>query len=573
QAGPRAVAPSETTIGITWYDLQSNRSVKNRMFRYDDGSIAATWTMGMEASSYPDRGTGYNYFDGTTWGWGPTPEERIESIRCGWPSYSPLGPEGELVISHDFGAHTLYLNQRELKGEGDWEESAFGYTNGPPMLSWARHITSGPDNYKIHLLANSWEEYMGMEAATVYSRSTDGGDTWDYENILIEGMGPDDYNFIYADAYVWADPVGDNIAFLCAEAWHDLFMMKSTDNGETWEKTVIWEHPYPYFDWDVTITDTFFCVDNSATITLGTDGKAHVAFGISRVAHFETGGAYNYWPYVDGIGYWNEDMATFSGDLDALAPPQYGYANSEMIQDVNYVAWMQDVDGDGEVTLAADILSYRSLGPCTMPALTVDEYGNVILLFASTTETYVNDTYNYKHIWARAFNATAGIWEDFYDLTNDIVHIFDECIYPQVASSSDDNIYYMYNADQTPGLALDEDHAHQENRQIFASLEKIFFGLPVGVAEENVETFITVSQNFPNPVNNNTSVRVSLDESSSLSLELTNMVGQKMLTQDKGFVNAGSHEFRIDASKLQAGIYFYTVIADGVKVTKRMIIR
>ena len=89
-------------------------------------------------------------------------------------------------------------------------------------------------------------------------------------------------------------------------------MMKSTDNGDTWEKTVIWEHPYPFFDWNVTITDTFFCMDNSATIALDSEGKAHVVFGINRVLHNEPGNNYWLYPYVDGIGYWNEDMATFS---------------------------------------------------------------------------------------------------------------------------------------------------------------------------------------------------------------------------------------------------------------------
>lgn len=574
--GPKAFAPQESVIGTTYYDLQTNKGVQNRIYRYEDGTVGAVWTMGMEASAFPGRGAGYNYFDGSAWG--PHPTERIESIRCGWPSYSPLGANGELVISHDFGASELYINKRDTKGTGDWVESVYTYTNGPPDLSWPRHITAGPENNSIHLLVNSVNEYMGMASAQVYSRSTDGGQSWDIENMIIDGMGVDDYLDIAADEILWADPVGNTIAFISIGAWHDLFMMKSTDNGDNWEKTVIWEHPYPYFDWDVTITDTFFCVDNSATITLGPDGKAHVAFGINRVIHADVGTSYNYYPFVEGIGYWNEDMDAFSGDLDALAPPQYGYANSEMIEDVNYIGWMQDVDGDGEVTLIGntvdDIMSYRSLGPCTMPSLMADEHGNIFLLFSATTETYQNDSFNYKHIWARAFNASTDSWGDFYDLTEDISHIFDECIYPQIASNSDDNIYYMYNADLTPGLALDDDHAYEENRQVFGVFGKVEFGLPVGLAEESSnEKSVVVKQNFPNPVNGTTSIRVKVEESANLSLELTNMVGQKVLSQDKGNVNTGSHEFVIDATNLQAGIYFYTVTAGGTKVTKRMIVR
>ena len=87
------------------------------------------------------------------------------------------------------------------------------------------------------------------------------------------------------------------------------------------------------------------------------------------------------------------------------------------------------------------------------------------------------------------------------------------------------------------------------------------------------ETSINVTQNFPNPVNGTTSVRVNIEESANLSLELTNMVGQKVLSQEKGIVNAGSHEFVLDATNLQAGIYFYTVTAGESNVTKRMIVR
>jgi len=568
QSGPRAFAPDETLIGKTVYDLQTNFSVKNRFYRYDDGTMAAVWTQGLEASAFPDRGTGYNYYNGTEWGAIPT--ERIESIRCGWPSYSPLGENGELVISHDFGASELYINSRDTKGTGDWVESVFTYTNGPPDLSWPRHITAGPDNNTIHLTVNSVNEYLGMDAAQVYSRSLDGGISWDIENIIIDGMGDGDYLDLGADEIVWADPVGNTIAFVCASEWHDLFMMKSTDNGDTWEKTIIWEHPYPLFDWDETITDTFFCVDRTASIALALDGKAHVVYGINRVIHDEVGTSYWVFPLVEGIGYWNEDMEPISGDIDAMAPPQYGYANSEMVEDYNYVGWMQDVDGDGEVTLNEDILYYRSSGPCTMPAITIDGDGVVYILYAATTETYEYDVYNYKHIWGRGM--ANGTWYDFVDLSEDISHIFDECIYPQLASSSDGFIHYFYNADLTPGLALDEVTAYEENRQIYAMLPKDDL-VPVGISEEFNNANISVSQNFPNPVNTSTSIRVSLEESVSLSMELTNMVGQKVLSQDKGFVNAGSHEFAVDATDLQSGIYFYTVTAGDSKVTKRMIVR
>ena len=564
-----SLAVDETEIGGTVYDLQSNTLLGNRIHMFQDGSMGAIWTMGISATAFPGRGTGYNFFDGTSWGSAPT--ARIESLRTGWPSYAPLGIDGELVVSHDFAASELYYLTRDTKGTGAWSETLFSYSSGPSTLSWARATTSGSDNNYIHMVANSVNEYEGMASALVYSRSEDAGASWDIENTILDGMTSTEYLDIGADEYVWAEQKNGTIALLVGGAWHDLFMMKSDDNGDSWDKTVIWEHPYPLFDWDVTITDTFFCCDNSASICLDNDGNAHVVFGISRVAHFDVGNTYNYWPYYDGVGYWNETMPAFSGDIHSLAPPQYGYAASEMVEDVNYIGWMQDVDGSGTIDLNTDIMAYRELGPSTMPSIYVDENDFIYVFFASTTETYVFDVYNYKHIWARAY--ADGAWTDFMDLTNDITHIFDECVYPQLTQySNDDYLHYIYNADVTPGLALDEDHGYQDNRTIYGKLPKsdliIGFGQKeLEVPSENVQ----VSQNFPNPVKSATMIKVTLESSCNLNLEVTNLLGQLVISEELGEFTAGSHDLSINLKGQEAGIYFYTVSDGKTSITKRLI--
>ena len=89
--------PEETAIGNTYYDLQSNSLLQNRIYRWENGSIGAVWTRGLESPpDFPDRGPGYNFFDGTDWG--QSPVSRIESEKTGWPSYGPLGPNGEIVV-------------------------------------------------------------------------------------------------------------------------------------------------------------------------------------------------------------------------------------------------------------------------------------------------------------------------------------------------------------------------------------------------------------------------------------------------------------------------------------------
>src|SRR5688572_16463355 len=52
-------------IGTTTYDLQTNSAGGNRIYS-SANNVAATWTMSQTFTpTYPDRGTGYNVFNGT----------------------------------------------------------------------------------------------------------------------------------------------------------------------------------------------------------------------------------------------------------------------------------------------------------------------------------------------------------------------------------------------------------------------------------------------------------------------------------------------------------------------------
>ena len=558
-------ALNETQIGETFYDLQSNASIANRFWVWEDGTKAAVWTRGMDAANFGDRGTGYNYFDGTNWG--PMPTQRIQSIRCGWPNIAAWGAEGEVSVAHN-GTSGLEWNWRETKGSGDWTQVNFtGPAGIEDDITWPRMITSGENNEFIHMFVNSYVEYAGQVTTLLYSRSDDGGQTWDPHNVILDGMGIDDYLELGADDYVLAAR-GNTVAMLQSSDWNDLFMMKSNDNGETWEKTVIWNHPYPFFDWDVTIADTFFSVCNAANIAIGPDGKAHVVFAINRVAHFEVGTTYTLWPLYDGIGYWNEDMPTFNDDIDnlnALAPPQYGYASSEMVEDVNYIGWMQDIDGDGVITLNDDIMYYQQHGPSVMPTIGINDFNEIYVIYTSTTETYEVDVYNYKHLFLRSFNN--GAWGEFTHLTADIVHIFDECYYPVIGAVTTSSLDYIYNADISPGLAWSDDHAWQQNRIIHGNLD-IYTGIGENTSGSSQLEFAI----NPNPATDRVLVRFELPESSSVRVTLNNIAGQ-LAKEVKRDLTAGQAKIGIDVSDLPAGTYICTIETNEAITTKKVIVQ
>jgi hypothetical protein len=559
----------EDIIGGTRYDLQTNSSIQNRMHVFEDGTIGAIWTMGLQDAAYPDRGTGYNYFDGNAWG--DEPEERIESIRTGWPSYAPYGENGEMVVSHDFSAGSLYYLTRTEKGTGDWTEDEFVGPNNI-QISWNRSTTSGVDNSVMQLLYITWPEanggpiYEGMDGALLYSRSSDGGASWDYEHELLDGMTADNYLGISADNYEWAASNGDNIAFLVGDFWTDLFLMKSADGGDTWTKTVIWENPYPLFDF-TTPTDTFHCSDGTHHLAFDSQNKIHVVFGINRT--YSDGSTWYYYPGEDGIGYWNEDMPTFSNNLNALNP--YGHPDSELEEDYNLIGWIQDMDGDGEITLADDWGAYN-VGLNSQPQIVVDDMDYIYVVWSGVTETYDNGALNYRHLWSRG-SWGEGVWGNFELLTSDLIHIFDECVFPSVASFTDDYFYLVYQTDNEPGMSVQGTLTPvTDNNTTFMKVARNEL-IPIGIEEQSaVLKENQVSQNQPNPFRGTTYVSVEVTESCTLSLEVSNLAGQMVYAIPSRDLVAGTYRFGIDARDLTPGVYFYTVKADGSSVTKKMIV-
>jgi len=80
----------------------------------------------------------------------------------------------------------------------------------------------------------------------------------------------------------------------------------------------------------------------------------------------------------------------------------------------------------------------------------------------------------------------------------------------------------------------------------------------------------TVAQNSPNPFNPTTTISFSIPEAGNVSIYIFNVAGQKVDTIVNDFMNVGSHSVTWDASRLSAGVYFYTVKSGDFSKTLKM---
>ena len=87
------------------------------------------------------------------------------------------------------------------------------------------------------------------------------------------------------------------------------------------------------------------------------------------------------------------------------------------------------------------------------------------------------------------------------------------------------------------------------------------------------DNIASISQNYPNPFSKSTSIDISLNEAASVSVEVYNTIGQKVIIKAAEKLNTGPHTLTIDCAKLKSGIYFYTVKAGDNAVTRKMVIQ
>ncbi len=555
-ASTAGLDPNEAIIGQTTYDLQSNASVQNRIYKSANGGISAVWTYSQTSTTAAeDRGTGYNYNGGGNWGAQPT--ERIESKRTGWPSITTLANGSEYSIAHNTADEDLQLTYRSTIGTGTWTEDITKLPSPIPTGNWwPRMVSGGADGNSLHVIsitypvANGGTVYNGLDGAICYSRSTDGGATWDIVNEVLPELDSTLYVGFSGDNYAWAGSQGNTIAFVLGDNFEDVILMKSTDNGDTWTKTTIFNFPYDKFDEATTeVLDTPVTSDGSYAVMLDDNGEAHVFWGAMRVlndvlADDQT----SYFPFSDGLCYWNESMG----------------AGTEP----DTIAWTLDVDNSGTIDWSTDAANpgLYFVSTTSFPNVSLADNGDIYVTYSGLHELLNNGTQNYRHIYA--IKSTDG--GDTWSVPNDVTPFedFAENVFGSLTPFNDGNcIPLVYQRDFEPGLAVRGDmDAFDVNEIVYLCIPST---LDVGVQEQ--PSIIDEFTVYPNPTGTSTKVSFTVNKAGNAVVNVYDVTGQ-LISSYSNKVQAGRSSLDINVVSYSAGVYFINAqIGDDVKTQKLIV--
>jgi len=81
-----------------------------------------------------------------------------------------------------------------------------------------------------------------------------------------------------------------------------------------------------------------------------------------------------------------------------------------------------------------------------------------------------------------------------------------------------------------------------------------------------------IEQNYPNPFNPTTTIRYSLAEAAFVTLEVYNILGERVVVLAQGPREAGDHQVRFDAAEIPSGIYVYRLQAGAFVQTRKLIV-
>ena len=101
---------------------------------------------------------------------------------------------------------------------------------------------------------------------------------------------------------------------------------------------------------------------------------------------------------------------------------------------------------------------------------------------------------------------------------------------------------------------------------------RIAFAEDVSLFEVSINDKVSLGQNVPNPAHNISTIAYELVSSENVQFEVYDLTGKIVMTINEGSRPAGVNSIVLNTEDLNSGIYYYSIIIDGDRLTKKMVV-
>ncbi len=522
------------------------------------------------------------------------PGNNTSAAVARYPQGAILNSTGNTVADN---AYVTYFapsrdnSNPDAANTGDWGGIVYGVQklSGVPALPTQTQLSSDAvETGKKYYLPDGFIVTQQNKAITL-DLARDGSNDSEYMDSLIimngvwnAGLGDIEYTekHILAKSELHADGshmfAASNIAFSpdgqkgyiaiigknkydvgLPDSSYNPIIYKTTDGGASWVGATSLDLKnintiFNFFD-DPTQTDSSFTTAFEIDLSVDNAGNAHIIMGLGAkigVSGFSINTTPGSWGIFDI--HTTDGGTTWKASL--LATPMT----------------FRGTFGDGSTT-------NPTVNEDNRPQTSTTWDGSKLFFswFDTDTIAHPNATGDNMHpdLWVRGYDPAAGLWTPAKNLTGGT---------PAGGKLTQGNVsYYVldsadaYKMPVTFGDLTTDSIATGTTMQYYYLSGAVMLDADFTLPEDSVETVnldaysVTTSERvvklnnesvsvYPNPFNQITTFALSMNEAAQVSLEVRNVLGQIVATENYGMMSAGRNSIRFNANGFSSGAYFYT---------------
>lgn len=579
--------PTGGKVGNTYYDLQTNGCVQERVTYYTDGTDKYAQVLWLAATDqnraevHPSRGS-YLGVIGVSNPAEPTDNQigwkRMEGTRRGgFPSLFQFTDGSVGCVSHIIGTSGS-RSQLLFSKNSDFGSETYSSDLIPGTLDglWA-HATANErgDIHVVYSFDTTAADYQKNNVA--YFRSTDQGKTWTTP-VMLSGFNAVLKNSPRAnggDGYAIAAR-NNTVAVAYVDSIYRLVLYKSTDNGENWKAGVIFgpdfQHNLEGAEADTVVEELSGGIVRYKTAMQRTPGESFDLIIDSKGNVHVVGTVFPF--YLQGTARVEGSTIVPVNDTSYMSlAVYYPYGLYHYDEANNKLNILGEVGGDEGWDANGTIYTRRfGQGMSRYPQLGVDNKDRIYCAYNSVRS---NDKMQvsgmqgeglFGHIFVTYFDPELNGWARGKNITPDGF----DCLFPSVCNYVADQMYIAYQADKTPGVSISDQNnvLPVENNDVYLypfSVKNL--NTPVGINENNTFAFDALIQ--PNPVAGSATICVQSAKDMNVTLTLHNAIGMKLVEETRT-VSAGGNVLFLNVDNLVSGAYYLTINTGSAKITKTL---